>query len=751
MLTGTRDRRWVLPLLAAMLSAGILLGRASLCWWPGLAALALGIAAAFLFHGRFSRLAAAVCFCALGFVLGYFGYHPSTVPEGDYRIEGVICDEVRKDDRGRARTYLTDVRLNGKRLAGRCYWSCYPGAEQWSVLMPGTAVRFTGRVYVPGGAQNPGGFDFREYLLGQGVAHGVYGATDLTDAGKPWSVRGQAAAWRASLRAYLCRVMGDESDYAAAMLLGSREALPEDDTDAFRRVGVAHVLTISGFHVGVLAWLLLRVLGACRPGVRLGIMAAVLTVYCFLTGLSASVVRAALLLLLAQLGRILHRQVNGLWLWFACYCATLLACPAQLTSAGFQLTYGAVLGLMTVTPAMERLWKPCRKGTKWIWRAFCASIGAQTGVLLPMAWWFQKLPLLGTVLNLLVLPYASVLIVVYWAVLLLGWIPGVGMAAGLAASLMTRGLTAIIHAADALPHLQAWVPQANGLTALGWACILLGCARMLRVKRRAVVLLAGAAVLAVSLIPLPQRGTEYIQLSVGNADAAVLLDDGQVTVIDTGEGDGVLSTYLRQRRLSIDTLVVTHLHRDHALGLRDLLDEDIPVKELLLPWGAEHASVTSDMLMLVEEMAARGTQVRHVGRCDAWTLPNGTLRVLWPEAGRVRPGQDANASSLTLLLETYGTRMLLTGDLDGKYENYAAEAADILKAPHHGSLQSSGESFLKQVSPRVTVVSCGDEKRRVATEERLPDSRVFGTENRGAVTIRFDEDGYAVETFLHAP
>ena len=274
---------------------------------------------------------------------------------------------------------------------------------------------------------------------------------------------------------------------------------------------------------------------------------------------------------------------------------------------------------------------------------------------------------------------------------------------------------------------------------------------MLRVKRRAVVLLAGAAVLAVSLIPLPQRGTEYIQLSVGNADAAVLLDDGQVTVIDTGEGDGVLSTYLRQRRLSIDTLVVTHLHRDHALGLRDLLDEDIPVKELLLPWGAEHASVTSDMLMLVEEMAARGTQVRHVGRCDAWTLPNGTLRVLWPEAGRVRPGQDANASSLTLLLETYGTRMLLTGDLDGKYENYAAEAADILKAPHHGSLQSSGESFLKQVSPRVTVVSCGDEKRRVATEERLPDSRVFGTENRGAVTIRFDEDGYAVETFLHAP
>ena len=95
--------------------------------------------------------------------------------------------------------------------------------------------------------------------------------------------------------------------------------------------------------------------------------------------------------------------------------------------------------------------------------------------------------------------------------------------------------------------------------------------------------------------------------------------------------------------------------------------------------------------------------------------------------------------------------MLLTGDLDGKYENYAAEAADILKAAHHGSLQSSGEAFLKQVSPRVTVVSCGDEKRRVATEERLPDSRVFGTENRGAVTIRFDADGYTVETFLHAP
>ena len=301
---------------------------------------------------------------------------------------------------------------------------------------------------------------------------------------------------------------------------------------------------------------------------------------------------------------------------------------------------------------------------------------------------------------------------------------------------------------DTLPFTNLWVKQANLLTLLGWLLIMVGCVRFLPIKRRRLLLLPGTMLMIVSLIVWPHHGTEYIQFSVGNADAALLHDESIVTVIDTGEATGEITDYLRQQRLSVDHLVLTHLHRDHALGLQDFIDDDIPVKEIILPWGAEDAAVDASVLALLHQMESLGTTVRHVGRGDTLSLPSGSMNVLWPETGRVRPGQDANESSLTMLCNVQGTTMLLTGDLDGIYENYAAAEADILKVPHHGSAASSSETFLAAVSPNVAIISSGDAKRHHNTAAKLPNATVYGTKSCGAVIIRFTQGSYTVETWI---
>lgn len=748
-----RRYAWVLPLSALSLAAGILLGRAGESAALGWIALALGLAAVTLLRGR-SRLAGlAAAVCALGFVLGFHGYHPAAPQPGDCAVAGVICDEVTVDDDGRVKTRLCQVTLDGVPAPSDAYWSCYPEALPEG-LGPGAAVRFTGRVYAPGGVVNPGGFNFREYLLGQGIVYGVYGCTDLAAGEAAGSVRGMAAALRHRLAEGLRRVMGEETGaYAAAMLLGTKAYLPQEDRAAFSRVGVAHLLTVSGFHVGILAGLISLALGFCGRKVRLAATAVVLGAYCLLAGGSAPVVRAALLVLLAQLGRVWHRPAQGLWLWCACFCLTLLIRPAQLTSASFQLTYAAVLGLAVVTPALRRLWRPGRRGVDRLWQALCASFGAQVGVVLPLAWWFQEIPLLGLVINLAALPFASLLISLYWLTLAAMGIPWIGTALGTAAGWLTGLLTGSVRWLNQLPVTSWWCRQANLVTALCWAGLLAGFCLLIPLRRRGrgMVLLTSAAVFVLSLVPWPHQGTAYIQLSVGNADAAVLWDGDDVTVIDTGDDGQALSTFLRQRRLTVDRLILTHLHSDHAGGVAALMADGIPVREVILPWGAEDAAIDPAMAALVDELAAAGTAVRHAGRGETVLLPSGQMTALWPEAGCVRPGQDANESCLVMLAELNGATMLLTGDLDGRYERYAAVEADILKVAHHGSSASSSAAFLEAVSPRIAVLSGGDEKRRVATSQRLDGVPLYGTENLGAVTIRFLADGFSVETVLPAP
>ena len=770
-----RQRGWLLPPLALSLALGILLGRQSGAVWPGLAALGLALAAAVLTLGRRRFCALLAAGLALGFLRGAQAYHPALPAEGEYMISGIVCAEVESSGSDQIRTVLTQVTLDGIPLRGDAYWTFY-AEEIPGTLQPGRQVSFQGSLYHPSGASNPEDYDFREDLLRRGIRVGLYGAGELMiTPPASFSLRGAAASLRHLLiRALRASPLGEEAGgYAAAMLLGNRTSLSREDRSAFSRLGIAHILSVSGFHVGVLIGFLALLFRWLRlpQGARLGLYALVLGGYVLLCGSGSPVLRASLLLLLSHRGRMLRRPRSPLHLLAAAWILMLLWSPVQLTGLSFQLSFGAVLGIALVSPFLRQLFCPAppphrqrlsslrsfslRGALQTCWWnlrvSLAAGLGAQLGVLLPSLNGFQELPLLAWLINIPLLFWSGLIIGVYWMALITLPLPWLSLPFCALGREMTALLLSCVRFLGRLPGIALWTQAPNLLSALALMLLLTGLCAMLRLsaRTRRNLVVSGVLALTVSLIPLPHGTTEYLQFSVGSADAALLWDRDAAVVIDTGYEDGVLSNYLHRRRLTPDAVILTHLHADHAGGLRALREDRIPVPVIYLPDRAELAEVHPDMLALLEEYLQSGTEIRRLSAGDRLTLPSGEITVLWPEILKTRTGQDANLSSLVLRLLLKGTSLLQMGDLSGTYEMYAASPSDLLKVAHHGSPSSSSEAFLAAVRPQTALLSCGSAERHAQFRQRLgADTALYSTAVHGLLTVRFTEDGYTVTPFL---
>ena len=750
-----RQRSWLLPPAVVFLAAGLLAGRsASSPLLPWLACLP-AVAAVILLRGGL-RYAAWLALClALGAVVGQAAWHPVLPAEGDYEVRGVISDAVRSGNFGQVRTTLSDVTLNGRPLSSGAYWTFYTDEESLPEgLSPGREVSFTASLYHPSGADNPDGYDFREELLRRGVTVCVYGDDNLTvTAPADFSFAGTAAELRARLTGALIRAMGEEAGgYTAALLLGERSAVPSEDRAAFARLGIAHILSVSGFHTGILVLMLsglFRLLKLRQP-VRLILYGTVLLLYCALCGFSQPVVRASLLLMLTIGGKILNRPRITLHLLCAVMFVMLLWSPVQLTGVSFQLTFAAMLGISLIYPFLSDLNPFSRRIPQRLWSSAAVVLAAELGTLLPVLYHYQKLPLLSLLVNLPATFFAGFLIALDWVVLLLLPVPFLCAVPASCASVLTVWMVQGVRAASSLPGITLWTHASTLWTVLGMIPVFTALCQLFRLgaRKRILLLTAGLAAVCVSLIPMPHHETEYIQFSAGNADVAVLWDQDTVVVMDTGTNDGVLSSFLRRNRLTPDAVILTHLHTDHAGGLRSLMDDEIPVRMLYLPEGAENQDIHEDMLALLEELRDSGTEIRVLSRGDALTLPSGSLQVLWPEKGSVRPSQDANRYSLVSLLTLKGVALLQAGDIAEGYEMYSAVPADLLKASHHGSSSSTAPGFLSAVNPQAILLSCGSLSREESFIERMGEIPVWSTASGGALTVRFAENAFTVVPFL---
>jgi competence protein ComEC len=686
-------------------------------------------------------------------------------------------------------------------------------------LRAGETVSLTGRIRGVGPPSNPGEPDWQALA----VQEGRIGSVDLRDG--TLAVRAEAQGWRERAASWWygsigvlharCEAAidggggapaGDPEKKRArallgALLLGERDAALDEVNAAFTRLGLLHLVAISGFNLAVMAGLALfglRLTGD-RGWVESAGVAALVALYMLVLPAQAPIVRAGILVLLLLLADASGRRYDRATLlgWIAI--ALLVLRPLDAWSLGFQLSFGIVGALLLLGDTVHaRLWGvPLRGlapthaphgrsgwrsrlatlanwGGRWVVRTMKAQISASLlawGVSIPIiACQTGQLSLLTPVMTLIVLPLTVVVLWGGYIALLLGvMIPSAAGWTGAVLDWMAEFLVNVVMRLDRVPGSSMHLPKLSAWWALaavaGVVYLLLHGSRR---NRWSWVIVAGLAgwfgVEFWAHTRLPAGVSLRIDtLAVGDGSCHLIRSGSDATLWDcgslnTGLGERTIPQAVRELGAwHVPTIVVTHAHIDHFSAIPDVV-EPLGVKRIIVPpqlLRAASFDPKSAPGMFVAEMRRRGVRIETVSLGDRVDLAGHEARVLWPPAER--EFHNANDSSIVATLEVpcgnRKARVLLTGDASAEaLANLLPAAADspegmklradVLELPHHGSYIPPAVELVRLSDPRIVVQSTG---QRRAGDQRwdgpMAGRAWYKTPRSGAAWVEIRDDG----------
>ncbi len=637
--------------------------------------------------------------------------------------------------------------------------------EDSAVLDYGREVFFDGILTQPQGVRNPGGFDYRRYLAQKGVGASVfaYPYNIETGEGKRGNFLVQAGL---SIRDRIVSVIDNslprqQAGLLNGMLIGYREGLSEEVQTAFGNAGLTHIMAVSGANIAFLILPLSFLFKLMKIGKRSAnlLIMGLLVLFVFITGFEPSVLRAVLMADILLMASILYKKPD-VYAAIAFSCIILLAIsPCMLFNAGFQLSYGATLGIVMLYKNISTLIVRCHVPEK-LAQVIAATVGAQLGVLPVTLINFNRVSLISIIPNMLVAPILELITILGMLMALLGQF-----------SLFLSKLIGYLNSVflSAVLYITKWTSElsfamVNTVTPplllvvayyiIVWFLLWYKPLKMISLRpRHAAVVLSFTAVflLAGGLKP---PCLEVVFLDIGQGDCAfirtysgktVLIDGGGSNNPDvkSGVGEKVVVPFLLDNGTGrLDAVIATHPHTDHIQGLEDVLAQ-IKTDRLIIPSMKDGSGFDS----LLQAAGAKGIPVFRCSRGDIIRLDDRTvMQILNPEAHCDADVTSSNNASLVIKLCYDQTSILLTGDAESEAEERMLKEAvdldaDVIKIAHHGSPTSSGEAFIDAVDPEAAVISVGrnnfghpsDEVLDILEERSV---NCFRTDECGAVMLR---------------
>ena len=666
----------------------------------------------------------------------------------DLRVTGVVAAMPQQRSNGDVRLRLAVESAQQEGAAARLpplldltWYAGHFGREERPVppVQAGERWQLTVRLKAPHGARNPHGFDYELWMWEQGVqASGYVRTSERLDArfGAPqrlastWQVPVEQARQR--VRDAILRSLATEgtdtsreraAGVVAALVTGDQRAIDRSDWSLFRATGVAHLMSISGLHITMFAWLAAALLGwlwrrssalcLAVPAPSAALAGGVLLAgaYALFSGWGVPAERTLLMLATVALLRLSGRRWPWPQVWLLACAVVLLADPWALLQPGFWLSFVAVAVLFATD---NRAVSAYSAGVTGHFYALLREQWVVTLALTPLSLLlFGQVSLVGLLANLLAIPWAT-LVVTPLALLGVLWAP-----LWQAAAWCVQALTLLLQWLAAWPWAQIALPMAPlwaGVAAVaGGALLALRLPWALR--------LLGLPLLLPALwwqAPRPPPGQfELLAADVGQGQAvlvrtarhALLYDAGPRYHQDSDAGQRVLVPLLRALGERLDLLLLSHGDSDHTGGAAAVLAQQ-PQAELLASMEAGHPL-----------QALRRARPCVAGQ--GWHWDGVRFELLHPPQHLLQPAPDAaggrapkpNALSCVLRITAAdGRAALLVGDIERDQEQAllaaaAPLAADLLLVPHHGSKTSSSDAFIAAVAPRLALVQAGYRNR----------------------------------------
>jgi competence protein ComEC len=715
-------RRQLEPLLGLWLCCGTLAGWLALAllrpWglWAGGAFLLLCLLAARGWGARGAVLAGLVLQQILSWGWGPFPVRP--LAQGPCRV-------VAEHRTGTGRNQGRVLSASDKAWIGTTVR--FPGGR------PGDTLEGLGLLLSPREATVPGGFD----ELGWSASAGLDGR--LSWRGDSVHVHRGTPAWTEAvserIRRWVRGTLHARLDSSSAALwtatqLAETGDIPPPALEAFKRSGLFHMLSVSGFHMAVLGGGLVALLSLLRVPRRIAWIAAALLVlgYAWLLGAPPPVARSACAFAVAAVAMVSGWRAhagNSLCLALG----SLVAWdPNTLFQMGALLTFSATAAILWLSPALHAMAIPVRwrenRLDRWLLNPLVLSVAATLATAPILAWFTGTVPWIGIPAGILGGIAFSVGFLASLGVVALGALPAWCSAGFAGASELSSRAVWEISLRSGAWAPGSWVVGRPGVLAVFlWfsALVLVGLTRRRNSAAKAWIGLVLVAAVAAWSHALPERRRmRVLFLDVGQGSAALvrwpsgrtwLVDAGPQARLSPDRNAGREAIYPAMRVLGIrdlDVVAVSHADLDHWGGLPWLAERIRPATLLLSADSGTPPSPPFDSL--VGTLRSRGWGVRKASAGQILSYGDGArCEIVSP--GIAAP-MERNRTSLVLRFSFDTGRVLIAGDADSLAEDFQLRSgeplrAQVLAAGHHGSKHSSSLAWLRRVAPEDVVLSYG--------------------------------------------
>lgn len=683
------------------------------------------------------------------------------------QVQGQIA-ELPRFNGGSSQIVLQDCEISGTAIDKKI--SLYvPGEVDFSYgdrLLVDNA-----KLSIPGPRRNPGGTNPQINAWSKGVA--IYANANLEQI--KLSARGKGPIkliydLRARMESALGQSMTQQSFGAIkGMLFGDKADMDAEWVDAFQVTGIMHVLAVSGQHVGIVAAFVGVLLAKFRHrGLKMLITTMLVLTYCVMAGFSASVMRAALMCVMGFVAVWRGEKADSLTLLSLAALFLLVLNPFQLFTAGFMLSFLAVLGILAFYPSFTALLK--RMGMKknsWPYRIgelISLSLAAQLGVLPAQLWLFGSLPTLSLLVNVLITPFVNISAVTGLLAAMLGaiFLP-LGMPFAWITEACMRIISGISVAAARVPFATVVLGAPKFWGFLVIALFSLALWKWTMKVRFRLGFLAGAAAILLVALPISHyqkmNSMEVVFLDVGQGDSIYIRQGNSHVLLDGGNrydsydnGERVILPFLYHEGVDrLDAMIASHADQDHVGGLLSIA-ESIKVDLFICGPDESKGGEGNTYDLLLKELSENKTMKQVLFAGDSFSISDAQVRVLAP---RQEDNVEGNEASLVLELQYQNNAFLLTGDAEFQSEYNMMEdllPVDVLKAGHHGSKNATSEALLAKIRPKAVVLSAGTNNRyRHPSEEVLARLEALGcmvyrTDVMGAIMMRVNDKGIKIDT-----
>lgn len=706
-----------------------------------------------------------------GFFNAYFRIHTTDglVPYAwqEAVIEGQIISIPNSNTPDKTKFFLKADKINGKEVTGKTLVT-FTGND-FSNLQIGDNYEFLGKLRTPFKAGNPSQFDYGKYLRNFDTFTVFY-----TDNAKLLNGR-LTLKWKfyQNLNKLRNKIINVHAKYLKSpnleilggIVFGDDAVAPPDYIKAsFVNSGLLHILAASGMNVAFIYGFWVFFMRRIRAPFKLTVLTGmgVVIIYTFMTGLGASVIRAALMLLFILAGKLIDRDAHTVSLLAFVAMLMLIYNPAFINDVGFQLSFIVTFGILTTANVIFEKYKES-KIPDWLIGAILIPVISQIWVAPIQMFYFNTFSTYSVLANVLSMPFLSVIsfggFISSIIAILTPFTDKICMLSDIILNFILNILVFISDFFAGLPHSLLTTTHPNIFQLFIYYGIVLFVTMSIKTgfnKRLVSTCILLFTILLLSLINIPSNDLQIIAFDVQNADCFLIKTPrNKYFIIDTGragykgskaQANSIIIKYLKDRGIkNIEGMIITHFDNDHSGGAVDIM-KNLNVKQVYINSFEDKSMTSTNIYKTLKELKIPSQ------------LPNNNKSIYSENSLNMQTylaeAEEDNEKSIITLLSYKDFDMLFTGDAGTDAFNQLKKDIphniEVLKVGHHGGPHVVSSEMLNHLNTKVSVISTGPNAfghPNKGTLDILRKTDIYRTDRHNSIKIITDGQRYTMYTF----